>query len=110
MLVRNPKCERVSKLESKWEHTPYRVGKKLIPLTLVYDVVSEDPEPLKKWLHHNLLRLCMLNGDCSAKPAADRRDNDLEDVLQIQEVPLEWYLPLIEPEHLAPADPEVTHI
>lgn len=89
VLLKNAKCERGSKLEPKWERTPYLVEKQPFSLTPVYDVVSESSEPIKRPFHHNLLRSCILSGICSTKMAAVRRDDDPEDVLLIPEVSFE---------------------
>lgn len=38
---------------------------------------------------HNLLRPCLLSGDCSTKSVSNRGDNDSEDILPVREVPFE---------------------
>lgn len=72
----------------------------------MYDVVSNGPQPIKRWLHHNLLRPCNLGGDCFAKLVGNRMDNDFMEVPPVLEVSFKWCLPPIEPGSSAPVDPE----
>lgn len=54
-VTKTTKHARVSKLESKWECTPYQMVWQPFPLTPVYLVVSERPDPAKTRLHWNML-------------------------------------------------------
>lgn len=48
--------ERGCKQELKWQHTPYGVEKQPLSPTLVYDIVSEGSNPIRRHIHLNFLR------------------------------------------------------
>lgn len=68
------KSKRGCQLEPKWEYIPYQVKGQPFPLSLVYHVISEGPNPIKRHCHCNLRpsilwivnqsRKCLRNGTC----------------------------------------------
>lgn len=53
----------------------------------------EGPEANRKYLHQNLLRVCVLGRDRPVKLSTDSQDFNPLDIPHVQDVPVEWYLP-----------------
>lgn len=84
VLVKNTKSTRSSKMEPKWEHTQYLMMRLSFPPTPVYDC----PNPVKRRHHCNMLRYCVLSGDCPNKPTDDWEAFNPVNLPPMQEAPL----------------------